>query len=600
MVDGKWLVVNCGLFFSRKPAPTELRSGSGGGYRRLSTTCITWIIGIGLVGLLIVAAWFRCRSLENIPGLNGDETWYGVKAVEILQGTPTAWLTPTGNPLNPFFLGPLILLHWWFEPSIILLRSVAVASGLLALLLNWVLCRWVYDRQTAWISTAVLAVLPIDIAYSRFAWDASQSLAATLPVLYFALAAVRFPQWKTRLIAAAIVCQVIAVLVHPTNVFAATAIAAALAARWKLGDLTSLIRGLLKRPFVTIAIATFCLAIGICIIWLVCKSIPRLLEQCSEALLNSDDILKASIFYPRLFVGGTIYSYIAGSHSWFEWPLSFVREGFGIDVLAFWLLILVAGIILWRSWISTSRKEDGVLLAAWILEMAGFLLFGVSRAMITGYERFAICLIAPTAVLFCRAFTLTLSRNSPGDRTNFRVKKKRTVPFSAKTVPVSSKISTATSPARQVLLLTALLVGWFMLADFYVHYFRFIENTGGQAHLTFRTAMEEPKAAALKFIMEHRKPGKTLIVVDEWWNFWPLKYLSMNEGDLCVLTPEEAAKQGDIFYAMQKEDRVWFVVFSTAEVLLKNRAESAKVGLDSHEIKDYGDRPILTVLHVRD
>ena len=78
------------------------------------------------------------------------------------------------------------------------LRSVAVASGLAAIVINWVCCRWVFGWRTAAISTVALAVLPVNIAYSRIAWDASQSLAATLPVTYFALAAVQRPQFRWR------------------------------------------------------------------------------------------------------------------------------------------------------------------------------------------------------------------------------------------------------------------------------------------------------------------------------------------------------------------------------------------------------------------
>ena len=159
---------------------------------------------LNTLGLLSVATWLRCHALGNVPGVNGDEAWYGVRAWWLLHGGPYGgWHTPTGNPLNPLFVGPLALLHLWLPPSIALLRSVAVAGGLAALAINWLLCRWVFDRRTAAISTLLLAVLPINIAYSRFAWDASQSLAATLPVVYLALAAVRFPERFGRWIAAA-------------------------------------------------------------------------------------------------------------------------------------------------------------------------------------------------------------------------------------------------------------------------------------------------------------------------------------------------------------------------------------------------------------
>ena len=197
------------------------------------------LLSINALALLIVAVFLRFYALGTIPGFNGDEGWYGVRAWEMFHGGVGDWNTPTGNPLNPLFVGPLALLHLWLPPSLWLLRAVALASGIAALAINWLMCRWVFDRRTAAISTVVLAVLPIDIAYSRFAWDACQSLAVTLPVLYFSLAAVRFPERFGRWIAAAILAQAVALWVHPTNVFAGAAIAAACAARLWRGNRAS-------------------------------------------------------------------------------------------------------------------------------------------------------------------------------------------------------------------------------------------------------------------------------------------------------------------------------------------------------------------------
>jgi len=185
-------------------------------------------MGLCALGLVIVAVWFRCRCLGNVPGVNGDEAWYGVQAVETLRDGSFQFRTPTGNPSNPFFLGPLVLLHAWFPPSVVLLRSVAVASGLAALLVNWLLCRWVFDRATAAVSTVLLAVWPVSIVYSRFAWDASQSVLATLPVVYLSLATLRFPERRWLLVPTMVVAIGAAVWVHPTNLFAAATAVAAL------------------------------------------------------------------------------------------------------------------------------------------------------------------------------------------------------------------------------------------------------------------------------------------------------------------------------------------------------------------------------------
>ena len=83
---------------------------------------------VNALGLLLAAVWLRCCLLGNVPGCNGDEAWYGVQAWRAVHGEPFCWQTPTGNPLNGFFLGPLALLHVWFAPSIALLRSVAAGG----------------------------------------------------------------------------------------------------------------------------------------------------------------------------------------------------------------------------------------------------------------------------------------------------------------------------------------------------------------------------------------------------------------------------------------------------------------------------------------
>src|SRR5690242_21330381 len=91
------------------------------------------VVTANVIAVIAMAIWFRCRDLENLPAINGDEAWYGVQAELVLHGEPIAWRTPTGNFLNPFFFGPQLLVHAICEPSIAALRSTAVASGLLAL-----------------------------------------------------------------------------------------------------------------------------------------------------------------------------------------------------------------------------------------------------------------------------------------------------------------------------------------------------------------------------------------------------------------------------------------------------------------------------------
>ena len=105
----------------------------------LSTIHYPPFLLLNALALVLAAVWLRGQALGNIPGVNGDEAWYGVEAWRMLHGQAAGWHTPTGNPLNPLLVGPLALLHLWLPPSIVLLRSVALASGLAALAVNWLL-----------------------------------------------------------------------------------------------------------------------------------------------------------------------------------------------------------------------------------------------------------------------------------------------------------------------------------------------------------------------------------------------------------------------------------------------------------------------------
>jgi hypothetical protein len=164
------------------------------------------------VGILLTGIWFRMEKLDCTPGLNGDEAWSGVQAMRFLQGESVAWRTPTGNPLNVFFWGPLVALHAVFSPSMTALRAVSVISGLLAIGLNYYLCRRTFNKNTAMVSTVLLTVLPATIAYSRFAWDASQTPLASVLVIYASLAA-------RRSISVVCIALAAAIVVHPTNLF---------------------------------------------------------------------------------------------------------------------------------------------------------------------------------------------------------------------------------------------------------------------------------------------------------------------------------------------------------------------------------------------
>ena len=205
------------------------------------------------------------------------------------------------------------------------------------------------------------------------------------------------------------------------------------------------------------------------------------------------------------------------------------------------------------------------------MQIAAFLLAGGLDAMQPGEERFAICLIGPGVLLLSRGATLAWE---------------------------------AASTRWRVVLAVATLAGWPMLADFHTHYFRFIERTGGQSHLTFRTAAVEPKQAALQSILEEARGTTTAgprrdglwIVCSEWWNRWPIRYLALERPGVRVVDPKEVGASDDYRRALA-ERRVWFVEFCNTEAERRVESRLADERVTRRQFSDYGGRPLLSVLH---
>ena len=162
--------------------------------------------------IVAVAILFRLHALGRLPGVNGDEAWYGVKAQRWAAGETIHWRTPTGNLPGPLQLGSLLLLQTIFPPSFALLRAPALISSLGAMLMAYAIGRRFFDRTTAVIALLLMAALPVNIAYARFGWDPSHVELVILAAGYAALGGYRLV--STLFFA-------LALTVHPTSVFAA-------------------------------------------------------------------------------------------------------------------------------------------------------------------------------------------------------------------------------------------------------------------------------------------------------------------------------------------------------------------------------------------
>lgn len=528
-------------------------------------------LALNVLALLAVALTFRVWKLENVPGINGDEAWYGIQAQAFLEGGQPAWKTPTRNPINIFFLGPQVLLHWDAEPSFWRLRLSAVLSGLAALVVNYWLCRRAFGWQAAIVSTVILAVLPINIAYSRFSWDPAQSLLATAVVVYLAAMATA-GAWEARgaadpaavdqrmrnhlLLGAAALA--IAILVHPTNLFLAPLLVMPLLVRWHR-ELLAFCR---PRPVSTAKVA--CWAAALAAFAVIAIGGQQWFVRAARRLAQPGDVATFATLYVQLLWGVSCFRFLAGS-----------CQGDALSGNLFDLAGLILGgalVVMVAVYFAKQRPRVEITLAAgYAIGLVGFFLIGGPSAMAPHFERYAIWMIAPAVLLASRAM----------------------VWWAARTGPSFWYLTSA--------------IAWLWLVVFGQQYFGFIQQTGGQSHRAMRTAEVEPKLAAWQAIVGtlHRHDanaaeaaGPTLVATTEYWIETPLQYLGGRRDDVQVLWWDGNGDWPAEVQTALEENRARFVEFTTSTALpeLRRRLAQQHRAWRETTIFDYASQPVIVIL----
>jgi hypothetical protein len=503
-----------------------------------------------VIALLAVAIALRCWRIDNLPGLNGDEAWSGVQAMRLVSGQSFSWRTPTGNPVNPFYLGPLAALHLWLAPSIAVLRLPALFSGLAALGINFWLCRRVFGTRVACLSTLLLAVLPLNIAYSRFGWDASQTLLATTFVLYLGLELVPGDRAARRSLLRPALAFGAAILVHPTNVFTLWLLIAPVGYRYRAELAARWHQVRLRRGFWPL-----CCGLASAASVAAFAGIPLVRSAVARAV----DPTQWGIFFrllTRLFSGSTTYEYIVG-------PATGSTAIGGLE----WIIValaLAAGLGFARLLQHRDAERERALALGSLGVAVSFFLVAGPAAIAPHFERYGVCLIAPGALLLARGLDYWLAAEQPR--------------------------------ARQALVGLCLLA-WLGLDLFVARYFLPIERSGGESHLAFRTSDIEPKQAAWNLIAQHSGARPITIVCDGWWLYWPLAYLSAERRDVRFVEADALPSA-----ALAGESALWFVAFSgtpAAEGVDARLAEHCLVGRKT-VIGDSSGRPLLVVVQAED
>ena len=137
-----------------RPAPGETSFAPGALERRILTVLVGALLG--------TAICFRLMYLSSMPGISGDEGWWGVQSAAWLSGRPYEARTTSGNPTDLFFLIPVALVHAIARPLF------GVSAGLLAALFMAV--AFLHARDSHYATTDVpmvffvMAALPTDLS----------------------------------------------------------------------------------------------------------------------------------------------------------------------------------------------------------------------------------------------------------------------------------------------------------------------------------------------------------------------------------------------------------------------------------------------------
>lgn len=451
---------------------------------------VLWLELLTVGAIVATGVTFRLIAIDRIPGLNGDEAWFGVQVTDALAGRPFHWHTPTGNPLSPFHAGVLYLLHLAHPaPAFWLLRVPSLAAGLLLVGLAYPMLHKPLGSRAAMVATLLLASLPVAIIYSRIGWDPSQSPCAVLVCL--GLVFQRRYLWAGCAFLAAL-------LVHPSNIFAAPALLGPLAAD---GIVWLVQQHPTTRKRVLRWIAPGCTALVLVVLALPALLAPdRTVVHWGAILRRAIDpraMVDFAIAFGRLFSGATSYRYIVG-----DVPAGWVL---GTDI-AFWILCGGLGALGMRRLVRQRQWQTLGLAGGLLLSLTAFYLVAGVAAIRPHHERYALFCIPLVAVLFAKLVAVV----DPNE--------------SHKVVPL---IGTA-------LLCAAMLVG------FHTRYFRAFERTGGASHETYWTGVKELKQAAFDIVARNSDNESVILLAESWWLYWPMRYLAAGQGHIQVVAIDSA------------------------------------------------------------
>ncbi|MGQ0721185.1 MAG: ArnT family glycosyltransferase [Candidatus Eiseniibacteriota bacterium] len=323
-----------------------------------------------LAAVVLAGVVLRIVFLENVPGLSGDEAWYGVRALERSPLSVTALETPTGRTASPAWFAPVWLLQQVFGPSVLALRGLAVVSGLAAVALIGWLVRSAFGTRCGVVAAMLAASLPPFVAYSRIGWEPALIPLATAALLYFA--------FRGR-VGPVLVVTAAGLLAHPVVGFALP-IAALLFVRDRVprGG-----RGVAVLAGLAAGIVALSLAL------LVALPLPETYdpERSFPQAFSWRAVRLFAFGYARLLGGPSVYEHFAGS-----WMPAAAEQTLVATVLAASIAARLVGI---RRFPALVLGEAAALLVFYFVAGPG--------AFSPEYERYALWTVVPAVVVVSAA-----------------------------------------------------------------------------------------------------------------------------------------------------------------------------------------------------
>jgi hypothetical protein len=209
---------------------------------------------------------------------------------------------------------------------------------------------------------------------------------------------------------------------------------------------------------------------------------PRVFDLASDRLLDGRQAGEFVARFADLLSGVTVYEYFTGVMS------SAARAWHRV---LFWLVFAPVVALGGARIVLRGTGRERAFVLGYLAMVALFYLFAGPGALRPHTERYAACLPVPTCLLVALCGHALASRVGA---------------------------EAALRPAA-VALAAALAIA------FPVFYFAPLARQPMRAPEAYRTAATEPKQAALAVIAARRDPARaTVVLADSWWSYWPLRY----------------------------------------------------------------------------